>query len=167
MDQSRRNPLQKMKIDLIALGKGAPSWVNSGFQDYAKRLSGPIKLNLIEIPTPKRSKTTSIEKLKIEEAKLILEFIPEKQFTIALDERGILWNTEDLSKHLKQWEENYQNISMIIGGPDGLEKSIRDRANLIWSLSPLTLPHALVRILVAEQIYRAHSLSIGHPYHRN
>ncbi len=156
-----------MKIDLISLGKGAPSWVNNGFQDYAKRLSGPLKLNLIEIPTPKRSKTTSIEKLKIEEAKLILEHIPERQYTIALDERGTLWNTEDLAKQIKQWQENHQSISMIIGGPDGLDQSIRQRANNIWSLSPLTLPHALVRILVAEQIYRAHSLLIGHPYHRN
>lgn len=156
-----------MNIDLIALGKSAPHWVNSGFEDYAKRLTSTFKFKLIELPTPKRSKTTSIQKLKMDEAKLILENIPEKQFTIALDERGMLWKTEELSKHLMQWQENYPAISMIIGGPDGLDRSILDRAQLIWSLSPLTLPHALVRILVAEQLYRAHSLLKGHPYHRS
>lgn len=156
-----------MNIDLIALGKGVPHWVNSGFEDYAKRLSSSFKFKLIELTTPKRAKTTSIQKLKVDEAKLILENIPEKQFTIALDERGTLWNTGELSKHLMQWQENYPAISLIIGGPDGLDQSVLGRAQLIWSLSPLTLPHALVRILVAEQLYRAHSVIMGHPYHRS
>lgn len=155
-----------MIIELISVGKGLPDWINAGFNEYAKRLSHSIQIKLIELPLPKRSKNNSIEKLKTEEAKLILAQIPDKQFTIALDERGKLFNTQQLADNLSQWSELYQNISLIIGGPDGLDQKVRDRANLIWSLSPLTLPHGLVRVLTAEQLYRAHSLITGHPYHR-
>lgn len=155
-----------MIIQLISIGKGLPDWINTGFNKYAKRLSQNIQLKLIELPLPKRTKNISIEKLKSEEATLILEQIPDKQFTITLDERGKLFKTQQLAENLSKWNEQYQNISIIIGGPDGLDQKIRDRADLIWSLSPLTLPHGLVRILTAEQIYRAYSLMTGHPYHR-
>lgn len=151
-----------MKIELISIGKNLENWVNAGFNEYAKR----IQLTLIEIPTPKRSKNTSIDKLKAEEAKLILQKIPDKQFAIALDERGKCWDTKTLSENLNKWQEQYQTISLIIGGPDGLDQQVRDRADMIWSLSPLTLPHGLVRVMVAEQLYRAESLLNGHPYHR-
>lgn len=155
-----------MLIHLIAVGTKCTQWAEMGFQDYQKRLPIECKLNLITIPLSKRSKNSEIPKHIAEEEKKILAAIPKRSRIIALDVRGQMWNTQQLAQALQEWQLERQAISLLIGGPDGLGDSCIKKAERIWSLSPLTLPHALVRIIVAEQLYRAWSLLNNHPYHR-
>ncbi|MEN9916184.1 MAG: ribosomal large subunit methyltransferase [Pseudomonadota bacterium] len=155
-----------MLIHLIAVGTKCTQWAEMGFQDYQKRLPIECKLNLITIPLSKRSKNSEIPKHIAEEEKKILAAIPKRSRIIALDVRGQMWNTQQLAHALQEWQLERQAISLLIGGPDGLGDSCIKKAERIWSLSPLTLPHALVRIIVAEQLYRAWSLLNNHPYHR-
>ncbi len=155
-----------MKLNLIAIGKNLPDWVNTAFKEYAKRLKGDITLSLTELPLIKRNKNSNIEKIKQQEGEKLLAAIPAGSYVIALDEHGKSWGTIELSKQLQHWRENYGNISLLIGGPDGLSSECLTKANIQWSLSPLTLPHGLVRVIVAEQLYRAYSILSGHPYHR-
>ena len=155
-----------MKIHLITIGTSMPSWVKTAYETYSKRLPKSCELILTELPMPKRSKNTSIEKLKQQEAELILQKIPNNCTIIALDEHGKQWSTQDLASDLSTWLSSGQDIALIIGGPDGLEQSILDKAQSKRALSALTLPHPLVRVIVAEQIYRAWSILNNHPYHR-
>jgi len=155
-----------MQFDLIAIGKRMPAWIDSAFNEYSKRFPKNINFNLIEIMPAKRSKNTNAEKLrKIEEEK-INEVLADNSFVIALDEKGELKNSRELSMELQTWIDNNQHVSIIIGGPDGLSSSIKNKVNKIWSLSKMTLPHSLVRIIIIEQIYRAWSIINHHPYHR-
>lgn len=155
-----------MNIHLIAVGSRMPKWVSDAFSEYAKRLPNECSLKLIEIEAAKRQKNSSVADLKKREAEKILAAIPTQSLIIALDVKGNQWSTEQLSKQLKNWMNEYKHVALLVGGPDGLDESCLTRAHLKWSLSALTFPHPLVRIIVAEQIYRAHSLMIGHPYHR-
>ncbi len=155
-----------MIIHLIAVGKRCALWAETGFRDYQKRLPTECKLNLITIPLSKRNKNSQISKHIAEEEKKILTAIPKQSRVIALDVKGQMWNTQQLAQSLQQWQLERQDISLLIGGPDGLGDNCIHRAERIWSLSALTLPHALVRIVVAEQLYRAWSLLSNHPYHR-
>ena len=155
-----------MIINLIAVGSRCSQWAESGFQDYQKRLPTECKLNLITIPLSKRNKNSEISKHIAEEEKKILAAIPKRSRIIALDVQGQMWNTQQLAQSLQRWQLERQDVSLLIGGPDGLGDACTKIAERIWSLSPLTLPHALVRIVVAEQLYRAWSLLNGHPYHR-
>ncbi|TLY48296.1 MAG: 23S rRNA (pseudouridine(1915)-N(3))-methyltransferase RlmH [Gammaproteobacteria bacterium] len=155
-----------MIIHLIAVGTKCTRWAKTGFQDYQKRLPVECKLNLMPIPLSKRSKNSEIFKHIAEEEKKILAAIPKRSRIIALDVQGQMWNTQQLAQSLQQWQLERQDVSLLIGGPDGLGDNCRKKAEHIWSLSPLTLPHALVRIVVAEQLYRAWSLLNNHPYHR-
>jgi 23S rRNA (pseudouridine1915-N3)-methyltransferase len=155
-----------MIIHLIAVGTRCTSWAETGFQDYQKRLPAECKLNLMTIPLSKRNKNSQISKHIAEEEKKMLAAIPKRSRIIALDVQGQMWNTQQLAQSLQQWQLERQDISLLIGGPDGLGDTCINNAERIWSLSPLTLPHALVRIVVAEQLYRAWSLLNGHPYHR-
>lgn len=124
-------------------------------------------LNLIEIAAIKRPKSANIEQIIILESQKLLASIPKNNLIIALDEHGQEWTTHQLARHLFGWHQDQQDISLLIGGPDGLAPSCLKSATVIWSLSQLTLPHQLVRIIVAEQIYRAWSIINNHPYHRN
>lgn len=155
-----------MIINLIAVGTRCSPWAETGFQDYQKRLPVECKLNLMTIPLSKRSKNSEISKHIAEEEKKILAAVPKRSRIIALDVQGQMWNTQQLAQSLQQWQLERQDISLLIGGPDGLGVACIKKAERIWSLSPLTLPHALVRIIVAEQLYRAWSLLTHHPYHR-
>lgn len=156
-----------MKIQLVAIGKGVPVWVEQGYQTYAKRLShSHCNLELIELPSPKRSKTTSVAQLMTKEAKSISDTVPDNAHVVALSIDGRGYSTAALSQRFTQWQLSGKPIYLIIGGPDGLAPSCLDRADEAWSLSPLTLPHPLVRIVVAEQLYRAWSMLQNHPYHR-
>lgn len=155
-----------MIINLIAIGKNMPAWVETGFKEYQKRLPKDFTLNLIELPAHKRSKTISIEKIKQLECDLLLEACSNSSLVIALDENGTQWPTEKLASKLQSWRENHQIISLLVGGPDGLHKDVLAHANQSWSLSQLTLPHPLVRVIIAEQLYRAYSIINHHPYHR-
>jgi 23S rRNA (pseudouridine1915-N3)-methyltransferase len=155
-----------MIINLIAVGTRCTLWAETGFKDYQKRLPAECKLNLIAIPLSKRTKNSLISQHIAEEEKKIVAAIPKRSRIIALDSRGHMWNTQQVAQSLQQWQLERQDISLLIGGPDGLGHTLLNNAERIWSLSPLTLPHALVRIVVAEQLYRAWSLLQGHPYHR-
>lgn len=155
-----------MQIQLITIGQRMPQWVEKGFEEYAKRFSTDWKLHLVEIPANKRTKTANLEKIKEEESQRLFAAAPKSSYIIALDERGKLYDTATLAKQLTRWQTDYQQLSLLIGGPDGLSDAAREKAHHLWSLSPLTLPHPLVRIIVAEQLYRALSLLRGHPYHR-
>ncbi|MBL4647581.1 MAG: 23S rRNA (pseudouridine(1915)-N(3))-methyltransferase RlmH [Gammaproteobacteria bacterium] len=155
-----------MKINLIAIGNRMPIWVNKAYQTYATRLPHDNQLNLIEIATSKRTKNCVINKILIKEGEQILGAIEKRDKVIALDERGKLWNTLQLAEQLQQWREQSSYVTLLIGGPDGLAESCKQRASEHWSLSPLTLPHPLVRVIVAEQLYRAWTIINHHPYHR-
>lgn len=155
-----------MIINLIAVGSRCSQWAETGFQDYQKRLPAECKLNLITIPLSKRGKNSEISKHIAEEEKKILAAIPKRSRIIALDVQGQMWNTQQLAQSLQRWQLERQDVSLLIGGPDGLGDACKKIAERIWSLSSLTLPHALVRIVVAEQLYRAWSLLSNHPYHR-
>lgn len=155
-----------MAIKLLAVGRNMPAWVNQGFVEYAKRLPPEFSLDLLEIRPENRGKNDNIGKIIERESEKILEAVPPQHLLIALDERGSAWNTQQLATKLQEWRQQQQKICLIIGGPDGLSDACRQRADLIWSLSPLTLPHPLVRVIIAEQVYRAWSILSHHPYHR-
>ncbi len=158
-----------MKIHLITIGQKMPDWIIAGFQEYAKRLSGDCTLLLNEIRMPTRNKNSShaeIQKIIQQEGELMLAKIPKDAHIVALDERGELWDTLTLSKNLKHWQMAHSTIALLIGGPDGLSPECKARAHQHWSLSRLTLPHPLVRVIAAEQLYRAWSINHAHPYHR-
>jgi 23S rRNA (pseudouridine1915-N3)-methyltransferase len=155
-----------MKIHLIAVGKKMPEWINAGYAEFSKRMPPELQINLIEVPPSIRNKNTPIEKNIKEEGKRIQSAIPSDSRLIVLDETGKNFNSIDLSKKMESWLPMGQDIALIIGGADGIDPVIKKQANEKWSLSSFTLPHALVRILVAEQLYRAWSILQGHPYHR-
>lgn len=155
-----------MAVKLIAVGRNMPEWVNTAFADYAKRLPPEFALELVEIRPENRSKNDNIAKIIEREGEKLLAAVPPQHTLIALDERGSAWNTPQLAKQLQAWREEQAKLCLIIGGPDGLSAACRQRANYTWSLSALTLPHPLVRVIIAEQIYRAWSILTHHPYHR-
>lgn len=155
-----------MQIHLVAVGNRMPTWVTEGFQDYAKRLPRECELVLREIAPGKRGKNADLARIREEEGERILASLSRDDQVIALEVGGKPWDTVQLSNQVKNWMRDGRRIALMVGGPEGLSDSCRARANQLWSLSPLTLPHPIVRIIVAEQIYRAWSLLNNHPYHR-
>lgn len=155
-----------MKMHLLTIGSRMPEWVNTGYQEYAKRLPRECSLQLLEIPLGTRSKNCDIPRLIQREGEQMLAAIPENNIVVTLEIKGESWSTEKLSEKLKQWMSLGQDISLLIGGPEGLAPACRLRSQTQWSISNLTLPHPLVRIIVAEQLYRAWTLLKNHPYHR-
>lgn len=155
-----------MKIHLISIGQKMPAWVEAGFDEYARRLPPSCALELVALSMPARSRGASIDQLKAKEADLIERAIPKGALVIALDEYGQEVSTVGLSRKLAQWLEGGQDIALLIGGPDGLDGRLLQKARWTWSLSKLTFPHPLVRVIVAEQLYRAWTVLQNHPYHR-
>ena len=155
-----------MRIRLIAVGTRMPDWVTAGFQEYSKRMPRDCALELVEIPLGKRGKNADTARAMEQEGQQILAAIGREDRVIALEVTGQPWTTEDLSRQLANWRMSGQDVSLLVGGPDGLPESCRQRAQAQWSLSRLTLPHPLVRILLAEQLYRAWTILNNHPYHR-
>jgi 23S rRNA (pseudouridine1915-N3)-methyltransferase len=164
-----------MRIRLLAVGNKLPSWVEEGFNEYLKRFPASCYLELIEIPAEKRSKQinprlkqagASIQQLIDREGEKLLAAIKPGNRVITLEVTGQSWTTEKLAGNIEKWQGEGRNIDMLIGGPDGLSQACSKKADTKWSLSPLTLPHPLVRIIVAEQLYRAVSILKNHPYHR-
>ncbi len=155
-----------MRLNIIAVGNRMPAWVNAGFADYAARFPPELKLELAEIPTGARSKSRDTKAAIAEEGRRQLAALPKNAHVIALDERGVAWTSALLAKNLAGWMQGGRSVALLVGGPDGLAANCLERADARWSLSPLTLPHGLVRVLVAEQLYRAWSILKGHPYHR-
>ncbi|RLA19456.1 MAG: 23S rRNA (pseudouridine(1915)-N(3))-methyltransferase RlmH [Gammaproteobacteria bacterium] len=155
-----------MQIHLISIGNHMPKWVELGYQEYAKRMPRECRLNLKEIPAGKRGKNADLVRLTNEEGERMLAAIPRGCHIVTLDLGGKKWDTPDLSQALSRWQMNGQDIALLVGGPEGLSPACRQAANESWALSPLTFPHPLVRVIVAEQLYRGWSLLNNHPYHR-
>jgi 23S rRNA (pseudouridine1915-N3)-methyltransferase len=158
---------KKIKIHIITIGKSMPSWVSAGYSEYLKRIPKNYQLHLIEIPPIKRTKSTNTKKLIQTEGHKLLTAVPKNNLIIALDEHGKEWSTLALTKKLFTWHNEQQDISLLIGGADGLSDECLQKSHITWSLSKLTLPHQLVKIFIAEQIYRAWSIINKHPYHRD
>ena len=144
-----------MRIHLIAIGTRMPSWVVDAYQEYAKRLPRECALQLVEIPLSKRRKSLTSEQAAVEEGQQLLAALPKDCTVIALDVRGKSWSTEELAVRLQDWLGSGRDVALLIGGPDGLSADCLERASLKWSLSALTYPHPLVRVILAEQLYRA------------
>lgn len=142
-----------------------PAWVKHGYEEYAKRLPRDL-CSLVELPLAVRSKNNSVDNIKIQEGESILSAIAVKQHVVAMDVKGKSLSTEALAKKLSDWQMHGQNITIMIGGPEGLSQPCLERANERWSLSAMTLPHPLVRIVLIEQLYRAWTILQNHPYHK-
>jgi 23S rRNA (pseudouridine1915-N3)-methyltransferase len=151
---------------LLAAGTRLPDWVNAGFREYQKRLRTPLVLELEEIPVATRRAGENPARAVAREGQAMLASISSRDHVVALEVEGTSMSTEKLSAWFAERLRVGRPLALLIGGPDGLAPECLKRAEERWSLSPLTLPHALVRVVVAEQIYRAMSLLSGHPYHR-
>jgi 23S rRNA (pseudouridine1915-N3)-methyltransferase len=155
-----------VQIRILSIGRNLPHWINEGFANYAKRMPRECALELIELDAGARVRKRSVPEKIQAEAVLLRNRMEPGWLTVALDERGRSHTSTALAKSLEQWRGSGRNVQLIVGGADGLDLAIRDKAEQCWSLSPLTLPHGLVRVLVAEQLFRAWSILQGHPYHR-
>ncbi|KJV06790.1 23S rRNA (pseudouridine(1915)-N(3))-methyltransferase RlmH [Methylocucumis oryzae] len=154
-----------MQIHLITIGNRMPSWVQQGYDEYAKRLPRECQLQLTELSPGKRSKNSDIVRIVNDEGERMLS-ASQNNHIVTLDIPGQPWTTPQLANALKRWQLLGKNIALLVGGADGLSDNVKAKAQESWSLSPLTFPHPLVRIIIAEQIYRAWSLLNNHPYHR-
>ena len=155
-----------MRLRLVCVGQKMPEWVNQGYNEYDRRMPPELSLDLVEIPLAHRGKNPDIPRLMQREGDAILSALGPRDRVIALEVGGRNWSTEKLAGQLENWQLDGRDVSFLVGGPDGLADICRDRADQLWSLSALTLPHPLVRILLAEQLYRAWSVTRNHPYHR-
>lgn len=155
-----------MRVKVVAVGTRLPAWQQQGFQDYARRLPKECAMELTEIPAATRTKSKPTAQAIGKESERMLAALGRNDYVIALDQPGARYTSEAFAGLLDTWFAQGRNLAMLIGGADGLSDACRSRAELRWSLSDLTLPHGLVRVLVAEQIYRAWSILRGHPYHR-
>jgi 23S rRNA (pseudouridine1915-N3)-methyltransferase len=155
-----------MRISIIAVGTRMPAWVSQGITEYSKRLPRELKLVWREIPLARRGREGGAPQSCAAEGELMLKAIPTREQVIALDVAGQRLSTEQLARQLEGWQMTGDNRSFLIGGPEGLSPDCLARADQRWSLSDLTLPHPLVRVLLVEQLYRAWTITVNHPYHR-
>ena len=155
-----------MKCRLIAAGTRLEDWVNEGFREYQKRLREPLRLELVEIAIPKRRAGENPLRAVAREGEDMLAALAREDYVVALEVNGTAMSTERVSVWLAERLRAARSLALLIGGPDGLSEACRARADRTWSLAPITMPHALVRIVLAEQLYRAMSIQAGHPYHR-
>ena len=155
-----------MKARLIAVGERAPGWVTQGFGEYQKRLSHWLPLDLVEVEPGVRGKGRDTARAISDEGARVLDALPKNALVIALDGRGKMHSSEQLAVRLEHWRGQGRDLAFLIGGPEGHAPDVLARADEHWSLGPLTLPHMLVRLVLAEQLYRAAALLANHPYHR-
>lgn len=155
-----------MHIKLIAVGNKMPNWVEAGWQEYSKRLPKEFALELIEIPLTTRGKNADVKRLIQQEGITMLSKVQASDKVITLEVKGKPWSTQQLAEKMGQWQLAGQNINLMVGGPEGLAEEVCQRSDEKWSLSALTLPHPIVRVIVAEQLYRAWTILAGHPYHK-
>jgi len=154
-----------MKLCVVAVGQRVPDWAQTAWDDYAKRFPPELKLELRAVKTEPRSSKT-LETLHAAERERIESQIPRGARVVVLDERGTTLSTQALAAKLREWQLGGDDVALVIGGPDGLQPAFRQAAHERIRLSDLTLPHAMVRVLLVEQLYRAWSINAGHPYHR-
>jgi len=155
-----------VRITILAVGHKAPGWVQEGFNEYARRMPAEARLELVELKPEERGAGRSADRAKVLEGERILAAVPQGATLLALDERGRSVTTQGLSVMLSDWMRDGTYPCFVIGGADGLSDPVRERAAKLISLSALTLPHALVRVVLAEQLYRAWTILARHPYHR-
>lgn len=155
-----------MQLHLIAIGERMPAWVDSAFAEYARRLPRECRLLLREVPAGRRGKRADLARVAREEGARLLAAVPQGARIVALERTGRPLATPELAAQLARHLQTGQDLALLVGGPEGLSEECIARAQAVWSLSALTLAHPLVRIVVAEQVYRAWSIIKGHPYHR-
>ncbi|WP_075180665.1 23S rRNA (pseudouridine(1915)-N(3))-methyltransferase RlmH [Pantoea sp. 1.19] len=155
-----------MKLQLVAVGTKMPDWVERGFMEYLRRFPRDMPFELIEVAAGKRGKNADIPRILDKEGELMLAAVGKGNRIVTLDIPGRPWDTPQLAGQLERWKQDGRDVSLLIGGPEGLAPACKAAAEQSWSLSPLTLPHPLVRVLVAESLYRAWSITANHPYHR-
>jgi 23S rRNA (pseudouridine1915-N3)-methyltransferase len=155
-----------MQFIVAAVGQRMPGWVQEAWAEYARRFPKPFSLDLREIPLQKRAKNADIERLRDSEGQALLSAVPPGFRMITMDERGKQCSTVELARQMEYWMREERGICLLVGGPDGLSRECRQSSHQSWSLGKLTLPHPLVRVVLAEQIYRAWSITQNHPYHR-
>jgi 23S rRNA (pseudouridine1915-N3)-methyltransferase len=155
-----------MRVRIIAVGTKMPSWVLEATQDYLKRFPREWAVEFVEIALGHRGKGQDTAKAIAKEGESMLAAIDDRERVVALDVQGKSWNTEQLSQQMQNWQMDARNVALLVGGPDGLAPACLVRAEQRWSLSALTLPHPLVRVLLAEQLYRGWSILKNHPYHK-
>jgi len=155
-----------MQLQVAAIGQRMPRWVNDAWTEYARRMPPGLALTLREINLEKRGKNADTKRLTYVESTALYAAMPKRARVIALDVRGQAWSTEKLAVNLEQWMGDGRDVGFMIGGPDGIVTDIMQKADNRWSLGPLTLPHPLVRVVLAEQLYRAWTITQNHPYHR-
>jgi len=155
-----------MQLLVAAVGQRMPGWVNEAWTEYARRMPAGLRISLREITLAKRGKNADTKRLAAVESKALYGAMPERARIIALDVQGRAWSTEKLAANLEEWMSEGRDVGFMIGGPDGIAADIIQKAHQSWSLGPLTLPHPLVRVVLAEQLYRAWTITQNHPYHR-
>ena len=155
-----------MKARLIAVGERAPDWVAAGYADYAKRLSHWLPIELVEIAPGLRGKHRDAARATADEGSRVIAALPKSAHVVALDGGGKMYSSEQLAQRMEHWRQQGRDLAFLIGGPEGHAPDVIASAHETWSLGPLTLPHMIVRLVVAEQLYRAMSLLTNHPYHR-
>lgn len=155
-----------MNIEVLAAGTKPPAWIATGIADYQKRLPRDWQFSFKDIPVSKRRKGEPVDKAIKLEGEKMLAAMSKDSVVVSMDRAGKNWSTEELADNLQNWQEQTGKIQLLIGGPDGLAKECLDAADRSWSLSKLTFPHFLVRLLLAEQVYRAWSVLNRHPYHK-
>ncbi len=155
-----------MRILVIAVGNRMPAFVTMGFQEYQKRFPREMSLELVEIPMGHRGKNADVEKLTAQEGRLMLAQVPKGALIVTLDIPGKMYSTPELAEEVRSWKMSGRDVAILIGGPEGLSPECKRAAEKSWSLSRLTMPHPLVRIVMAESLYRAWSITANLPYHR-
>lgn len=155
-----------MRLVLAAVGQRPPAWADAAYQDFAKRLPPELRLSLAAVKAEPRSGGKTAAQMMAAEAQRLEAACPKGARRVVLDEAGSRHNTLQLAERLKFWMGDGRDLVLLVGGPDGLDPALKASADETWRLSDLTLPHALVRVLVAEALYRAWTLTVGHPYHR-
>ncbi len=155
-----------MRIHLIVVGQKMPDWVEAGYAEYAGRLPHECELKLVELAAGKRGKNADLARILRDESERALAAVPKGARIVALEVRGRAHSTERLAERLAAWQRDGRDVALLVGGPEGLDPACSAAAEETWSLSPLTFPHPLVRVIVAEQLYRAWSILNNHPYHR-
>ena len=163
---ARHESRSMMKVSLISVGTRMPQWVQLGVAEYQKRIANELGFKVIEVPMMRRGKSQSVAQCVEKEGLALLQRVQPADFVVSLDVTGTVIDTATLARRIEALRLESLNLSLLVGGPDGLSEQCQRRANESWSLSALTLPHPLVRVLVAEQFYRANSILKGHPYHR-
>jgi 23S rRNA (pseudouridine1915-N3)-methyltransferase len=156
-----------MRLRVIAVGTRMPAWVRSACDEYLTRLAPHLNVTLVEIEPGARSAGGATARAVATEAQRLLSALRPAEHVVALDERGTQMSTRELATWLKGRMQEGEDVALLVGGPDGLAPEVLGRSTFRWSLSRLTLPHAMVRVLLAEQLYRAHSILTNHPYHRD